>query len=135
MDLLKPEYKRTHYSWMSDGVLYSRKIDGVDTRSMIITPNKKYLMVMQSSAKYGPDNLLILQPDGTEYRRLKNPYSSSPKFQPDDKYEFNDVSDWSDKVLAKVAVTRDLPGRPYKAEPTYVTFYDCDTWESSPLNL
>lgn len=135
MDLLKPEYVPTHYSWMSDGVTYTRKIDGIDTCSIDLAPNKKYLMVMQDSNKYGSDNLLILRPDGTEERRLKNPYPSSPEFEPGDTYEFLGVQIWGEKVLAKIAVTRELPGNPRKAEPTYVTFYDCDTWDASPIEF
>jgi len=109
--------------------------DAVDTCSVCVTPNKKFLIVTQNSNKYGSDNLLILGPDGTEIRRLKNPYPSSAEFQFGDKYEFEGVKIFGDRVLAKIAVTRDLPGRSYKAEPTYGTFYDCNTWESSPLEF
>ena len=135
MDLFKPEYLPTHYSWMSDGVTYTRKIDGVDTCFIVLAPNRKYLIVMQDANKYGPDNLLILRPDGTEDRRLKNPYLSSPEFKSGDTYEFLGVRSWGEKVLVKIAVTRERPGKSHNAEPTYVAFYDCDTWEASPLEF
>ena len=95
----------------------------------------KYLVVNQSPSKYGSDNLLVLNPDGTENRRLINPYWTSPEYQEGDEFEFMGVQNIRGKLLAKISVTRDLPNKSYKAEAVYGTFYDYDTWESSPLEF
>jgi hypothetical protein len=135
MDFLKPEYQPTHYAWVADGVAYTRKCDAIETCSIEVAPNMKYLIVTQNSSKYGANNLLVLNQDGTDERRLVNPYLSSSEYKPGDKCEFLGVQNVGNKVLAKIAVTRTLPDSSYKSEPTYVTFYDCDTWESSPLEF
>lgn len=138
LDLLKPEYKRTHYSWMVEGVPYSREIDGIDTLSMDVAPDQKHLLVMQSPEKYAPNNVLILNSDGSEFMRLENPYPHSPEYQEGDYYEFDDVDTrtaWGGKVRALIYVSRTLPGKSYEAEPHYDTFYDCETWEHTPLEF
>lgn len=135
MDFFKPEYQRTHYSWEANGLTHTRAVDATETCEIELTPNKKYLVVTQASSKYGSDNLLVLNSDGTENRRLINPYRSSPEYQDGDQYEFLDVRIMGDKVLAKIAATRYVPSRSRNAEPVYGTFYDCDTWESTPLEF
>ena len=137
MDLLKPEYKRTHYSWTFDGVTYTRQIDRVKTYSMELSPDRKHLLVKQSPKKYAPNNILILNPDGSEFKRLENPYPASPEYKEGDYYEFDriQIQGWNGKVRALIYVCRDLPGKSYKAEPHYDTFYDCETWEHTPLEF
>jgi hypothetical protein len=135
IDFFKPEYQRSHYLWEFNNVIYSRKCDPVETRSIELSPNSKYLIVTQSPEKYGPDNLLILYPDGTENRRLINPYRFYSEYQEGDEFEFLSPQAAGDKLMVKISVCRTLPGKPYKQEPTYGTFYDCDTWEHTPLEF
>ncbi|MET3120395.1 hypothetical protein AAKU64_004647 [Undibacterium sp. GrIS 1.8] len=135
MDLFKPEYLPNHYLWEVNGVTYTRQCDPIETRSIKVTPDMKYLVVEQSPSKYGSDNLLVLNPDGTENRRLINPYRFSSEYQDGDEFEFRDIQNMRDKLLARISVSRDLPNKSYKAEPVYGTFYDCDTWDSTPLEF
>jgi len=138
MEFFKPEYTVTHYSWVFNGVAYTRKKDKNDTRWIAQSPNRKHLLVMQSPKQHGPDNVLILNPNGSEFMRLKNPYPDSSKYQEGDYYEFDDIDTrnaWNGKVRTLIYVCRDLPGKSYKAEPHYSTFYDCETWEHTPLEF
>lgn len=133
MDLMKPEYRRSHYSWESNGAVYTRTRDSIETCAVVVAPNKKYLVVTQSTSKYGANNLLVLNEDGSEKLRLINPYLSSSEYQEGDQCEFVDAQCMGDKLLVKIAVTRFVPSRNRNAEPVYGTFYDCDTWQGSPL--
>ncbi|MET3140309.1 hypothetical protein AAKU61_004698 [Undibacterium sp. GrIS 1.2] len=135
MDFFKPEYQRIHYSWEANGITYTRLCDATETCAMELALNKKYLVVLQNPDKYGSDNLLVLNPDGTENRRLINPYRFSSEYQDGDEFEFRDIQNMRDKLLARISVSRDLPNKSYKAEPVYGTFYDCDTWDSTPLEF
>jgi hypothetical protein len=136
VELLKPEYERVHYSWKANGVSYTRDCDPIETQSLSVAPNFKYLIVKQNASKYGSDNLLVLNSDGTEYRRLPNPYRISLQYQDGDVFEFWSAQSTKEgKILVKIAVSRNLPDKPYKAEPVYGTFYDCDTWEYTPLEF
>ncbi len=135
MDLFKPEYAPTHYSWTVNGVTYRRKCDLIETCNIEVTPNNKYLVVDQNFSKYGSDNLLVLNEDGSENRRLINPYSLSPEYQNGDEYHFRDIQIIKGRLQARISVTRWLPNKGFNAEPTYSTFYDCDTWESTPLEF
>jgi hypothetical protein len=135
MELFKPEYTPTQYEWISNGVTHTRKLDSTETRSMLMTPNRRYFVVEQSPDKYGSDNLLILREDGTEERRLKNPYSASPEFNPEATYEFREARVFGERILALISASWKLQHRPGYAEPVYATLYDCDTWESTPLEF
>ena len=137
MEFFKPEYKTTHYSWVFNGVIYTRKTDKIETQLMNLTPNRKHLLVDQSADKYGSDNVLVLNPDGSEFMRLKNPYPESPEYKEGDYCKFAQIQirGWNGKVRALIYVCRNLPGKSYKAEPHYSTFYDCETWEHTPLEF
>jgi hypothetical protein len=135
MDLFKPEYLPNHYSWEANGIAYTRQCDAIETCSMFVTPNMKYLVVKQSSSKYGPDNFLVLNQDGTEYRRIINPYRVSSEYRDGDEFEFSKLQNLKGKLFAQISVSQNLPNKSYKAEPVYGTFYDCDTWESTPLEF
>jgi hypothetical protein len=135
MEFTKPGYRITHYSWTSDGVEYTRIKDAIETQTLKLAPNKKYFIVDQDAKKYGHDNLLVLNPDGTEHMRLKNPFPDSEFFRPDAKFEFQETRIFPDKVLAIIAASWFVPKVGRDAEPVYGTFYDCDTWEHSPLKF
>ena len=137
MEFFKPEYAPTHYSWAFNGTTYIRKIDGSATRSMYLTPNSKYLLVMQLAEKFGSDNILILSADGSEYKRLANPYLTSPEYQAGDHCEFDDIQieGWEGRIRILIYVSRILPGNTYKAEPHYGTFYDDENWMHTPLEF
>lgn len=135
MDLFLPEYQTDYYSWAVAGVTFTRKKDSTETRSITVLPNSKYLIVDQNPKKYGPDNLLILNPDGTESHRLVNPYRFYSECQEGDEFEFLSPQVTGEKLMVKISVCRTLPGKPYKQEPTYGTFYNCDTWEHTPLEF
>lgn len=135
MDFFKPEYQRTHYSWQFSGDTYVRLCDATEAQSIELTPNLQHLVVTQSPKKYGADNILILNPDGTESHRLINPYRFHPEYQEGDKFEFLIPRVAGDKLLVKISVCRTLTGKPYNFEPTYGTFYNCDTWEHTPLEF
>ena len=137
MEFFKPEYTPTHYSWVFNGVTYTRQKDKYDIQTMYLAPDRKHLLVFQSSDKYGPDNVLILNPDGSEFMRLKNPYPGSSEYQEGDYCHFSDVDVnkvWGGKVRALIYVARKRPGK-RDAEPHYDTFYDCETWEHTPLEF
>lgn len=135
MDLFLPEYQPDYYSWEHKGQLFTRKCDPMETQNLTVPPKQQNLIVTQSPKKYGPDNLLILNPDGTESHRLVNPYRFYSEYQEGDEFEFLSPQAAGDKLMVKISVCRTLPGKPYKQEPTYGTFYDCDTWDHTPLEF
>lgn len=133
MDLFRPEYQSDHYSWRYKNQLFKRMCDSIETQLLIISPDFSNLIVKQNPEKYGPDNLLILNPDGTESHRLVNPYRFYSEYQEGDEFEFLSSQVAGEKLMVKVSVCRTLLGKPYRQEPTYGTFYNCDTWEHTPL--
>lgn len=135
MDLFKPEYQPDHYSWEYKSELFKRKCDPIETQTLIVAPTSSNLIVKQNPEKYGPDNLLILNPDGTESHRLINPYRFYSEYQEGDEFEFLSPQAAGDKLMVKISVCRNLPGKSYKEEPTYGTFYDCGTWDYAPLEF
>lgn len=135
MDLFKPEYQPDYYSWEHKEKLFKRKCDLIETQNLIVSPNKLNLIVKQNPEKYGADNLLILNSDGTESHRLINPYRFYSEFQAEDEFEFLSPQIAGDKLMVKISVCRSRIGKPFKEDPTYGTFYDCDTWEHTPLEF
>jgi len=135
MDLFLPEYQPDYYSWITAGITIKRKKDLIETRSIELTPNLQHLVVTQSPEKYGADNLLILNSDGTENHRLINPYRFHAEYKEGDEFEFLSPQVAGDKLMVKISVCRKLTGKPYDFEPTYGTFYNCDTWEHTPLEF
>ncbi len=133
MEFSKPEYRVTHYGWVVDGIDYMRAKDPVETQSMCVTPNKKYFVVKQSAEQFGSDNVLILRPDGSVEQRLNNPYPLSAEYRADATYWFEDVRIIQSKLLLLVGAKWQLPEKPFPVEPVFGTYYDCDTWENTPL--
>jgi hypothetical protein len=128
-----PAYQVASYSWIYDGRTYTCAKDRVEAQSLQVTPNKKYLIVEQNPEKYGTESILILNPDGTERLRLKNPYPASEFFRPDAKYAFREVRIFGDRVEVRIDASWFLPKYGSDANPTYASNYDCDTWQGTPL--
>jgi hypothetical protein len=135
MDFFTPEYQPDYYSWEHKGKLFTRKCDPPETQNLTVLPNLQNLIITQSPEKYDPDNLLILNPDGTENHRLINPYRFYSEYQEGDEFEFLSPQAADDKLMVKISVCRTLTGKPYNFEPTYGTFYNCDTWDHTPLEF
>lgn len=66
------------YSWLHDGnrVDLSRNQDSVVSATPL--PDGSGILVEQGHAKFGPNNMLVLNPDGSEKIRLVNPYRAAP---------------------------------------------------------
>ena len=131
----KPEHQPDYDSWEHKGKLFTRKCDPLETQHLTVLPNLQNLIITQSPKKYGPDNLLILNPDGTESHRLINPYRFCSEYQEGDEFEFLSPQVAGDKLIVKISISRKLTGKPYDFEPTYGTFYNCDTWGHTPLEF
>lgn len=127
-ELVKPEYRKIGYGWFSNGnkVFLSRSAE--DISSIAISPKSNSLILVTQAEKDAPDNAFVIDSDGNEITRLRNPYLDSDLFKAGDYCEFEDVRVIDNQVALIIYVRRDRPNS-FPQEPHYGVFFDCDTWQ------
>lgn len=127
-DLASPSFLVVGYSWTYNG----KHIDLQRTQDDVIsaTPLKNGLgvVVEQASTKFGPDNVVVLNPDGTQLRRITNPYPTSIDFKPGDQCRFVFPRCRDGELVLGIEVSRHLPGQPHQWTPQYECRFDTDSW-------
>lgn len=127
-DLSAPNYLVIGYSWLHEG----RRVDLSCNQDSVISatplPDGSCILIEQDHAKFGPNNMLVLNPDGTEKMRLINPYPSSADFKLGDQSRFSFPRARQDQVVIGIEVSRPLPGQPYQWTPHYECTFETASW-------
>jgi hypothetical protein len=74
-------------SWWCEGTAIEFEI-GEAYQSPKVLPDRTGVLFIQPSERYGSDNAVVVNADGTERFRLKNPYPANPYYKPDAKFSF-----------------------------------------------
>ena len=74
-------------SWQHGNEKVELDIDE-NCKSATILPDRTGVLILQSCEKYGPDNAIIMNADGTLRFRLNNPFSRNPHRKPTSEYSF-----------------------------------------------
>lgn len=128
-DLSAPDYLVIGYCWIHEG----NRVDLMRNQDSVLSatplPDGSGILVEQSYSKFGPDNMLVLNPHGSEQIRLINPYPGSPDFKPGDQARFSFPRAFEDRVVIGIEVSRPLPGKPYQWTPHYECAFDTSSWK------
>ena len=127
-ELAKPKYRKVGYGWFSDErkVLLSHSAE--DISSIAISPKGNAVILVTQAAGGAPNNAVVVDSDGNEIARLRNPYLDSDLFMDGDYCEFSDVRIIDNQVALIIYVRRGRPNDFYQ-EPHYGIFFDCDSWQ------
>lgn len=103
MEVFPEISKLVAVEWLTGGTTVTIKLD-TEIRAVEPLPDLSGVIVVESR-KTAPDNAVILNPDGTQRLRLKNPYPENDHFEPTDKFEFAGINSEDGKIELIVAVT------------------------------
>ena len=113
------------YCWKHDGMCHRLDIDKENVINAKPLQDGSGIIVLQSQEKHGHDNVIVLNADGSESFRVKNPYVLTADYKDDDEYYFYGVVVvTSGEVILEICTKQTIPGKSYAAEPIYEACYD-----------